>query len=582
MSGHVLWWAVALPFFAGLTMLSRRVPEGWARFWLCTAPAPALLAVLITPLNAPLDIPWLLLGARFELTALTRIFLLFTSVLWWLAGFYATRYLAHDHDLKRFSCFWLWSYTGNVGLIVAGDIPSFYTYFALMGFSAYALVIHTAQPSAVRAGRLYLGMTILGEVMILAGLLLTAFTGDSLLIREAVPAMAQSPAVHIVTGLILFGFGVKTGLLPLHGWLPLAHPAAPTPASAVLSGSMIKAGLLGWLTFLPGGIAPYPQWGGTMIALGVIGAFYAVLVGLSQTHPKSNLAYSSISQMGLMTVCVGIGLANAADWKTASLIAALYALNHAFAKGALFLGVGVIQAEPTEPRMHRRIIFAGLSLAALAIAGAPMTGGSLAKRALKYLAPSSGDFWTPVLDVVFPLSALATTLLLSRLLYLLWRQVGDPHRVQDDHPGLTYSWSANLMAVVFMAWLSIYKLQLPISTDPFSITDLVKSGVPILVGLFIARIAYAWLREPRQPVPAGDLLLPAAWLGHWIKILWVRYIANPLEGWDWNSDAWRTRLIPETSKEDRLRMLDTRIRAFEISGTFFILLMVVIMLSLIR
>lgn len=581
MNGHLLWIAVVWPLLLSSVLLSRRTPEAFARFGLRLAPLPALLAVVLTPLYTPLDVPWLMLGARFELLALTRIFLLFTSLLWWLAGFYAVRYLAHDHDLKRFTVFWLWSYTGNIGLIVAGDIPSFYTYFALMGFSAYALVIHTRKSDAIRAGRLYLAMTIIGEVMILSGLLLIAYTGQSVLIREAVPAIVDSPYANICIGLILFGFGVKTGLLPLHGWLPLAHPAAPTPASAVLSGSMIKAGLLGWLTFLPGGIASYPQWGWTMIALGVAGAFYAVVIGLTQTHPKSNLAYSSISQMGVMTICVGIGFAERADWTSSALIAAVYALNHAFAKGALFLGVGVVQAEPIKPRVHRRVIFAGMMLAALAIAGAPLTGGALAKRALKYLAPASGDFWGPALDLLFPLSAFATTLLLSRLIYILWRDVMRPDRTPDDHPGLMLSWAVTLLGVAFMAWLSVYNLQLPISTAPFTLSDILKSGIPILGAIFVARMAYRWIKEPKQPIPAGDVLLPAAWLGRQISIAWVRFVADPLERWDLTSDAWRTRLIPEKRAQDPVTAFDRRIRIFEISGAFFVLLMVLLMLSLV-
>ena len=580
MTGHALWIAVALPLLAGLSCLLPRLPDKVARFWLCSVPAPALWAAWMTPLNVPLDMPWLLLGARFELLDVTRIFLVFTSLLWWVAGFYAVRYLAHDHHLKRFAFFWLMSYTGNIGLIVTGDIPSFYTYFALMGFSAYALVIHTAQPSAVRAGRLYLGMTILGEVMILGGLLMIAHAGESLLIREAVPAIADSPYRPLAMGLIIFGFGVKTGLLPLHGWLPLAHPAAPTPASAVLSGSMIKAGLLGWITFLPGGIVSYPVWGSIMIALGVAGAFYAVVIGLTQTHPKSNLAYSSISQMGVMTICIGIGLAEAADWTTAGLIAAVYALNHAFAKGALFLGVGVVQAEPVRPRVHRRIILAGMMLAALAIAGAPMTGGALAKRALKYLAPAAGDVWAPALDVIFPLSALATTLLLTRLLYMLWRSMVDPNRVPDDHPGLMPSWAFTLLGVAFMAWLSIYHLQLPISTAPFSLDDIAKSALPIAAGLIIGIIAWRFLRVPKRPVPAGDVLLPVVWLGNKFTHWWVRWIATPIERWDINSDRWRTRFVPERQAHDRVVQTDTRIRAFEISGAFFVFLMILLMITL--
>jgi hypothetical protein len=105
-----------------------------------------------------------------------------------------------------------------------------------------------------------------------------------------------------------YGFRYQSRCGLLHVWLPLAHTVAPTPASAVLSGSMIKAGLLGWIRFLPPGGGGDPAWGAVFIAAGITAAFYGVAIGLGQKHPKTVLAYSSISQMGLITVAFGIGL----------------------------------------------------------------------------------------------------------------------------------------------------------------------------------------------------------------------------------------------------------------------------------
>jgi formate hydrogenlyase subunit 3/multisubunit Na+/H+ antiporter MnhD subunit len=582
MMTHWLWIALLWPLFAGIILMVRPAPSCYVSAFLRTAPLPALIAVVATPLNTPLDLPWLFLGARFELLETTRIFLLFTSLLWLIAGWYAVRYLAHDPHRARFATFWMFSFAGNIGLIITGDIPGFYTFFALMGFSAYALVIHTRTESATRAGRIYLAMAILGEVMILSALLMIATIGDSVLIREAVPKIAGSGLEHCIIGLILFGFGVKTGLLPLHGWLPLAHPAAPTPASAVLSGAMIKAGLLGWITFLPGGFGAYPGWGTLMIVLGLLGAFGAVAIGLTQSHPKTNLAYSSISQMGVMTLCVGIGMADPADWPAAVWIAAIYSLNHAFAKGALFLGVGVVQAEQREPRLHRHIIFAGMGLAALAIAGAPMTGGALAKRALKYFAPSQHPVWGPTIDILLPLTAVATTLLLTRLLVLLHRQMQAPDRKPDDHPDLMPAWVAMLLAVGGMAWLTVYYLHIPISTDPFTGTDLTKSLIPVLSGLLLAGLALKWWPFGVRPLPPGDVVVPLTALCRLCSRIWTRYVAQPVEQLDINSTFWRRRIVPAVPENDPVAAADQRLRRFEISGGIFVLLMALIMWTLYR
>ncbi len=575
-----IWLAVLYPLLTACLVLSRRHPACLTSAVLRTAPLPALLAAVFAGTHAGMNAPWLMMGMRFELTDITRLFLLFTSLLWTIAGWYAVRYVAHDPHRRRFAFYYLLSLTGNIGLIVAADIPGFYTFFALMTFAAYGLVVHNQEKPAFRAGRIYIAMAILGEAMILTALLLIAFTGDSLLIREAVPQVSGSGVEHAVIGLILFGFGIKAGLFPLHGWLPLAHPVAPTPASAVLSGAMIKAGLLGWILFLPGGYASYPQWGSLVIALGLFGAFYAVVVGITQTNPKTNLAYSSISQMGIMTVCIGIGLTVAADWSTAVLIASIYALNHAFAKGALFMGVGVALAESRSPRAHRRIILAGLALAALAVAGAPMTGGALAKRALKYFATSSPHAWGPTLDVLLPLSALATTLLLARFLFLVHAKMSDPEREADGHRGLMPAWGINLIAVSGMAWLTITTLQIPVSTEPFTIPDLVKSTLPIAGGLLLAVIAYLYKTRLRRTIPAGDLVIPFERGATRISLAWIRHVSIPLGKRHLTFAPILDYLIPKHRATDGVRLADIRMRRFEVSGALFILIIAAFILAL--
>jgi formate hydrogenlyase subunit 3/multisubunit Na+/H+ antiporter MnhD subunit len=580
MTAHWLWISLVYPLVGAFVLMGRKVPGMVVSGFLRTAALPAAIAVVAVPLHQSLVLPWLQMGTQFELDEIRRIFLLFTSLLWLIAGWYGVRYLDHDQKRQRFTVFYLLSLMGNLGLIIAADIPTFYTCFAIMTFSAYGLVVHQQNADAARAGRLYIALAVVGEALILSALLLIAFNGQTLLIADAVAAIPGSRQAPLIMGLVIFGFGVKTGLLPLHGWLPLAHPVAPTPASAVLSGSMIKAGLLGWILFLPGGYGDFPAWSHAMMALGLLGAFYAVAVGLTQRNPKTNLAYSSISQMGVMTICLGLGLAHAKDWSNATLIVAIYALNHAFAKGALFMGVGVVMAEPLHPRFHRRIIFAGLALAALAIAGAPMTGGALAKRALKYFADSANMVWSPALTWLLPLSALATTLLLTRLMYLLYRKMIATDREPDEHPGLMTVWSVNLLAVALMAWLTIHHLQVPVSIEPFRFTDLTKSASPIVVGLLIAWGIGRFRPRPVTPVAAGDIVVGFERVGQWIAAQWIRWIATPLESRTTSLDPLLNRILPPAAGVDRVRRADERMRFFGVSGSLFILLMVALMWSL--
>jgi len=215
--------------------------------------------------------------------------------------------------------------------------------------------------------------------------------------------------------LIFLGFGVKAGVLGLHLWLPLAHPVAPTPASAVLSGVMIKAGLLGWMRFLPLGAEPWPLLGTAALLLGLLAALAAVLIGLTQRQPKVLLAYSSISQMGLMTLGLGAALLHPSTWPALALALAFYALHHGLAKGTLFLGVAVLaQARGTA----RRWALALQALPALALAGLPLSSGFWAKDGLKQALASLPAPWPEALAWLLPLAALGTTLLMLRLLWL--------------------------------------------------------------------------------------------------------------------------------------------------------------------
>lgn len=188
-----------------------------------------------------------MLGATLGLDGPRRIILGFTALLWLIALIHADWTFKGKTGVDRFHLFMMLALAGNLWLIVGLDLASFYTGFALMGLSAYGLVVHDGQRSSIRAGQVYLILTLLGEAALFMALVLIAHqTGQ---MTSDIHSLASLN--DLAPGLLLLGLAVKAGLMPLHLWLPLAHPAAPIPASAVLSGAMIKAALLGWLRFLP-------------------------------------------------------------------------------------------------------------------------------------------------------------------------------------------------------------------------------------------------------------------------------------------------------------------------------------------
>lgn len=463
------------------------------------APAPGLVLSLTGASADPVQLDWLLLGTSLGLTEVTRVFLLFTAALWLGAGIHARGYLRDDPRRARFELFWLLTLAGNLVLILALDIAAFYAGFALMTFAAYGLVVHTGEPDARRAGRVYLVMAVLGEGLILAGILLTVAEAPA----RILPLLADVPAViagserrDLLIALLWLGFGIKVGLPLLHLWLPLAHPVAPVPASAVLSGAMIKAGLLAWLHTLPIGLVSLPGWSALVIGAGLLAAFGAAFIGLHQHHPKTVLAYSSISQMGLITVGFGMALQEPALAPLLVAAVTVFALHHALTKGALFLSVAV--ARHPGP-LAGPLLWVLLGLPALALAGV-IGSGVVAKMGLKAAfdtAVAVPDWWRH-LPGLLQLGAVATTLILARFLWLLRKES------RGDRAPLSVWLGWGLVLAAGPALVFLPQSWGLAARKPVSAGDWISLGWPVLAGALLALAATRLLRP--WPIPPGDLL----------------------------------------------------------------------------
>jgi len=545
------------------------------------APLPALWLALFVPADAGAAIDSLVLGTRFGFGRAGQIFLLFTAGLWLVAAIYGQGYFSRDSRRWLFHGFFLLTMTGNFGLILALDVPSFYTFFALMTFSAFGMVIHTGTPEAKRAARIYLITAVAGEALLLGAVFLAVGAAGSTLLGDLAPAVAASDSRNLIILLAFFGFGVKAGALPVHFWLPLAHPVAPVPASAVLSGAMIKAGLLGWWHFLPMGHGAFPGWSLFCIATGLAAAFGAAIVGSTQNDPKTALAYSSISQMGVMTVILGIGLSRPEAWTAALPVLLLYALNHALAKGALFFGAGI--ARSTGPSgWSPRLVMIGLLVPVLVIAGAPWTGGAMVKDAMKDLAGGMPGGMVPWLDWLLPLTAAGTSLLLGRFLWLVRSEMrGQPSG--QAHPLMWIAWlpliAAVLAAVAFAA--QYYTFDVPHA--PSSPISLWKNAWPILLGilLLLGLIRSTGARRAWPTIPAGDLvvLLERAAVG--LRRVWSTLSLPGPSRWAMNFVEPLERLAESERRSDFANRLEERLRHRSVPGVLFIVLALGLMALLI-
>jgi formate hydrogenlyase subunit 3/multisubunit Na+/H+ antiporter MnhD subunit len=513
-------WAVPLAMLAAC--LSPRVRARMPAL-LGVAPLPGLVAALLSHDAAPLVLSDSRLNLTIALEPVAAVLLGAASLLWMVAGIYARSYMSKDPNAARFAEWWLLTLAGSLGVFVAHDLLTFYIAFAVVSLAAWGLVAHDDTPSARRAGVLYIGLAVFGEVcLLLAFALLAAYApGSSIAIQDVVAALPENPARHYVVALLIAGFGLKAGLLPLHVWLPIAHPAAPMPASAVLSGAIIKAGVIGLILFLPvdPGLA---GWGTALTVIGLLTAYYAVVVGITQQNPKTVLAYSSVSQMGGVAAVLGMGLATGNA--SAAMAAAFLAAHHVLVKGALFLSVGVA-AHSGGRRFWMLVLPAGLL--ALALGGLPLTGGALAKLAAK--APL-GD---GLVATLVTLAAAGTTLLMLHFWFRLTetRSASPGARATA---GLLVPWllmASAAVALPLMLAPGLMGVTVAESLDP---KNLWVASWPVLLGIVLVLVLRRFgAALPR--VPEGDLVV----LGVGVART-GRAVGDGIERVEWRLRDWST------------------------------------------
>ena len=524
--------AIAIALRPDSAGLQRLVP--WAAL-------PALLLAALAPAGLEITLEWLLIGTTLAIDAVGRAFLALTAGLWLAAGLFALDERRDDPGRHRFFVFWLLTLTGNLGLILAQDALAFYLFFSLMSLAAYALVAHPGSDEARRAGRVYLVLAVVGEVLLFAGLALAVYAAGGT--RLEVLADARPEGWTLV--LLVLGLGIKAGMLPLHFWLPLAHPAAPVPASAVLSGAMIKAGLLGWLRVLPIDAAGHAVLGETLVLLGLAAAFLAAVAGVAQSRPKTIIAYSSISQMGLMTTGVGLALLipEARGWLIAAVT--LYAVHHGLAKGALFLSAGMADRLPATGAGRAAFgLFAVLP--ALALAGLPFTSGALAKNALKGpLDAAELHGWLAHAELALTLAAVGTTLLMVRYLWRWRAGLGDAARPATA--GRWWAWGGLSLMSLLMPAVALLAALAGAPVHPASLGG-VSLVWPVVLGLALAGVTGMLVRERGRPwLPEGDLvILPEA---AWRRLQGLRPTprlsvpGRPIARWRWARYRMQQRLV---------------------------------------
>jgi hydrogenase-4 component B len=320
--------------------------------------ASALLASGDSAIILPIGIPWL--GAHFRLDALSRFFLVLVNLGAAAASLYALGHGRHEHEPQRVLPFFP-AFLAGMNLVVVADDPySFLFAWELMSLSSWALVMaHHRGHGNARAGFVYLLMATFGALALLLAFGLLAGPDGGYAFSVMRLGASNSRRAALVLALAILGAGSKAGVAPLHVWLPLAHPAAPSHVSALMSGVMTKVALYAFIRIVFDLLGPPDWWWAVPILLiGGVTAVLGVLHALMERDLKRLLAYSTIENVGIIFLSLGLALAFRANGMpeaaALALTAALFhAFNHMLFKSLLFFGAGSVLVATGERNIER-------------------------------------------------------------------------------------------------------------------------------------------------------------------------------------------------------------------------------------
>lgn len=342
-------------------------------------------------------------GLFLHLDGFRIIYGIITTFMWMMTTIFSKEYFTKYRNRNRYYLFTLLTLGATMGVFLSADLFSVYLFFEMMSFTSYVWVAHDERKKSLKAAETYLAVAIIGGLVMLMGLFLlydTVGTLDMDLLfkkcREIFihtndhSVLPLQRRIYAAGGLLLIGFGAKAGMFPLHIWLPKAHPVAPAPASALLSGVLTKTGIFGIIVISVNLFFENDKWGMLILILGVITMFVGAMIGLCSIDLKHILACSSMSQIGF--ILIGIGMQGLLGEENALAVrgSLLHMVNHSLIKLVLFMGAGIIYMNIHELNLNAirgygrkkpllKFIFL---MGSLGIGGIPFWNGYVSKTLL--------------------------------------------------------------------------------------------------------------------------------------------------------------------------------------------------------
>lgn len=344
------------------------------------------------------EIPYVCgMGLHFTADGFRSLYGMIAAFMWFMSTLFSKEYFAHYRNRNRYYLFLLLTFGATEGVFLSADFYTTFIFFEIMSLTSYVWVAQDEKKDSLRAAATYLAVAVIGGLVMLMGIFLlydvtgTLFFGDligaystyGLLSSQA----ADSTQLMIAGLCLLFGFGAKAGAFPLHIWLPKAHPVAPAPASALLSGILTKAGMYGILILTAYLFLGNAAWGILILFLGVCTMVVGAVLALFSVDLKRTLACSSVSQIGFILVGVGMSGLLAEENLLAVRGSMLHMVNHSLIKLALFMAAGVIFMNVHKLNLNdirgfghgKPLLNYIFLMGALGIGGVPLWNGYISK-----------------------------------------------------------------------------------------------------------------------------------------------------------------------------------------------------------
>jgi multicomponent Na+:H+ antiporter subunit D len=361
----------------------------------------------------------------FHIDEISVLFSGLMSIIWWLSGIFALEYMKHEGGEQRYFAFYIMAEGILTALTYAGNLVTLYLCFECMTLSTMPLVLHAKTKQAVRAARKYMFYSIFGASASLGGIFILAvyapaitFTPGGVFTEES---FSMHPKMYLIAAMIMIiGFCGKAGMFPLHGWLPTAHPQAPAPASAVMSGIITKMGVLSTIRvvfYIFGADFLRGTWvQAVWMFLAALTVFMGSMMAYLEPSMKRRFAYSTVSQVSYIL----LGLASMTEeGMTGGL---LHIVFHAVAKTTLFLMSGAVIYYTGKKKIYQLpgigkqmpLVIACFTFASIALVGIPPFSGFVSKEFLAHGVMSSG---VSILWIIGPIILLISAVLTAGYLF---------------------------------------------------------------------------------------------------------------------------------------------------------------------